>query len=220
VRGRNLTWCTAGMTKGHTRVGVHVAVVDPLPVFRHGAVAALTAAGHMVQTPADVVGWVAESPCGVVVLTVLTEADWLDLTTIRAAHPLVKVLALLEDITAAQSVRAVKSGVISVLPRLVTPEVLCRCVDAAADGITMLPTEAIAALVEEIRDHDAVASVTPAKIEWLRALATGTTVSELAAQVGYSERAMYRLLRALYQELGVSNRVEALILAHDQGWLR
>lgn len=210
----------AGMTKGHTRVGVRVAIVDPLPVFQHGAVAALTAAGHMVQTPADVVSWAATSSDGIVVLTVLTEPDWTRLKTLRAAQPQVKVLVLLEDTTTAPGVRAVKSGAVSVLPRRVTPEALCRCVDAAIDGTATLPTDVVTTLAAEVSEHDTVVPVSPAKVGWLRALASGTTVSQLAAQAGYSERAMYRLLRALYQDLGVSNRVEALILAHGRGWLR
>ena len=40
-------------------MAVQVAVVDPLPLFRGGAVAALAAAGHAVHTPSDVVAlWV------------------------------------------------------------------------------------------------------------------------------------------------------------------
>lgn len=201
-------------------MGVRVAVVDPLPVFRHGAAAALSAAGHLVQTSADVAGLVAAPSGGIVVLTVLTEADWTGLMTLQASQPQVKVLVLLEEAAAAPGVRAVKSGAVSVLPRRVTPEVLCRCVDAVVDGIATLPTEVVAALASEAGEHDTVVSVSPTKVGWLRALASGTTVTQLAAQAGYSERAMYRLLRSLYQDLGVSSRVEALILAHGRGWLR
>ncbi|MET8202403.1 DNA-binding response regulator [Micromonospora taraxaci] len=208
------------MTKGHTRVGVRVAIVDPLPVFRHGAVAALTAAGHVVQTPTDVVGWATASSEGIVVLTVLAENDWIGLTTLRAAQPQVKLVILLEDTAVAASVRAVKSGAVSVLPRRATPEALCRCIDAVVDGIAMLPTDVVTTLAAEAREHGTVVPVSLAKIGWLRALASGTTVSQLAVHAGYSERAMYRLLRDLYQDLGVGNRVEALILAHGRGWLR
>ena len=50
--------------------------------------------------------------------------------------------------------------------------------------------------------------------------AGGSTVAALANQAGYSERAMFRLLHGLYQRLGVRTRTEALIRAHERGWLR
>jgi two-component system, NarL family, response regulator YdfI len=29
---------------------------------------------------------------------------------------------------------------------------------------------------------------------------------------------MYRLLKALYQQIGANTRLEAMILAHEEGW--
>jgi DNA-binding CsgD family transcriptional regulator len=42
-------------------------------------------------------------------------------------------------------------------------------------------------------------------------------VGELAESVGYSERAMYRQLRRLYERLGATNRTEALLQALRRG---
>jgi DNA-binding NarL/FixJ family response regulator len=50
-------------------------------------------------------------------------------------------------------------------------------------------------------------------------LASGRTVSQLAEQSGYSERAMFRLLRKVYVRMQVRNRTEALLRARQQGWL-
>jgi DNA-binding CsgD family transcriptional regulator len=57
------------------------------------------------------------------------------------------------------------------------------------------------------------------EMEWLRQLASGTTVAKLADGAGYSERAMFRLLRDLYQRMGAQNRTEALLKARQRGWL-
>jgi DNA-binding NarL/FixJ family response regulator len=200
-------------------VGVRVAIVDPLPIFRHGATAALTAAGHLVQTPVDVALWAADPIGGVVVLTVLSEADWTELTELSASGPAVKVLALLEDAAVETGLRAVKLGAVSVLSRHITTEFLCHSVDTVAGGHALLPSTVMTALATEAREHDTTAPITPARIAWLRALASGITVSQLASRTGYSERAMYRLLRSLYRDLGVGGRVEALILAQHRGWL-
>lgn len=154
------------------------------------------------------------------VLTVLSEADWSELARLSTSLPTVKVLALLEDTAVGPGLRAVKAGAVSVLSRHVTSEALCQSVAAVAGGEATLPVAVVSALAAEANTHDKTVPVSPARIAWLRSLAAGATVSRLAGQAGYSERAMYRLLRALYRDLGVDSRVEALILAHDQGWLR
>ena len=59
----------------------------------------------------------------------------------------------------------------------------------------------------------------PADNRRLRELARGTTVGRLAADVGYSERMMFRLLRELYARLGAGNRTDALVKAQAKGWL-
>jgi DNA-binding CsgD family transcriptional regulator len=41
----------------------------------------------------------------------------------------------------------------------------------------------------------------------------------VANLAGYSERAMFRLLRGLYARIGVRNRTEALMRAKERGWL-
>lgn len=45
------------------------------------------------------------------------------------------------------------------------------------------------------------------------------TVGDLSAEIGYSERAMFRHLKALYFRLGVRNRTEALLWAKQRGLL-
>jgi DNA-binding CsgD family transcriptional regulator len=53
----------------------------------------------------------------------------------------------------------------------------------------------------------------------LRQLAAGATVAQLADRAGYSERAMFRLLHALYRQLGARSRIEAILHAQTSGWL-
>jgi DNA-binding NarL/FixJ family response regulator len=63
------------------------------------------------------------------------------------------------------------------------------------------------------------AELPTAQLEWLRALAQGITVAQLAERHGYSERAMFRHLRDLYARMGAKGRTEALMLANRRGWL-
>lgn len=203
-------------------MSVLVAVVDPLPLFRDGAAAALQAAGHTVHTPTDVAAWMHEARGAIVLLTVASEADW---AVLARAIPLGSatdntLVVLLGDVTATAGVRAVRMGARSVLERGVSAGVLRRTVTATVDGQAVLPAAVAAALASAGQDAaDPARRLSAERLSWLRSLATGSTVAQLADQVGYSERAMFRLLRSLYRDMGVDGRIQALMHAREQGWL-
>ena len=201
-------------------MAMQVAVIDPLPLFRDGAMAALAATGYEVGAPADVVAWVRRVREAIVVLTVQVEADWRVLANLTevgsAAH---SVVVLLGDDSPAAGVRAVSTGARSVLSRQVSAEKLLRALAATADGQAVLPPEVVASLAGGAAAGAGSPAPTAEQLGWLRALAAGRTVAELASQAGYSERAMFRLLRSLYREMGVNGKVAALIRAQRLGWL-
>ncbi|MDI6103758.1 DNA-binding response regulator [Actinoplanes sp. NEAU-A12] len=197
---------------------VEVAVVDPLPLFRQGAVTVLTAAGYPVWTPPDVVAWARQaSTSAVVLLTVQDEDDWRLLGRLHESEPSHPVVVLLGAATAAAGVRAVRAGARSVMPRQTTAMMLQRTVAATIEGQAVLPAAVAAALASGEDAGDA--AISAEKLSWLQALAAGATVAELARHVGYSERAMFRLLRTLYREMGVHSRIEALMRARERGWM-
>jgi DNA-binding NarL/FixJ family response regulator len=119
-------------------VAVRVAVVDPLPMFRHGVVTVLVAAGHVVDTPPDVLRWAARRRHACVLLSIRAEADWALLRNLSADPP-ATVIALLDEATAVAGARAVRAGARSVLPRAVTARLLRRTVEATMDGQAVLP---------------------------------------------------------------------------------
>jgi len=211
----------AAQEKGTFAVTVQIAVVDPLPLFRDGAAAALTAVGYTVQVPSDVVAWASQMHGAVVVLTVQANEDWAVLARLHEGGSAVNsVVALLEVDVAAAGVRAVRGGARSVLARRASAEMLQRTVAATIDGHAVVPAHVLAALAAGVGTGIKPAESVPAeKLLWLRALAEGSTVARLASQAGYSERAMFRLLRSLYREMGVAGRFEALMRAKEQGWL-
>ncbi len=51
----------------------------------------------------------------------------------------------------------------------------------------------------------------------LEKLASGMTIADMASQMGYSERSMYRELSMLWDKLGVSGRAEGLSKASAEG---
>lgn len=195
-------------------MGVRIAVIDPLPMFRQGMAAALVASGHIVDTPADVVAWVRHRADALVLLTVASERDW-ELLRQLCTGPR-PVIALLDRNSTVVGARAVRAGARSVVPREVTEAVLRRTVEATLGGQAVMPAAVASALaVDAATEHTPSAD----QLAWLRQLAAGATVTQLADQVGYSERAMFRLLHALYRQLGVETRLQAIMRAKEAGWL-
>ncbi len=202
-------------------MAARVAIVDPLPMFRHGVAAVLSAAGHTVEMPADVLAWVRRTPDTIVLVTLESEPDWVMLARLCDRQSIGVVIALVTEDSTASGVRAMRAGARSVVGRHVTVDVLRRTVDAVVDGQAVMPASVAAVLATEVLQETAASpDLSPDQLSWLRRLAAGSTVAQLANEVGYSERAMFRLLKSMYQQMGVPNRVQAIVRAQEQGWLR
>lgn len=198
---------------------VSVAVFDPLPVYRQGMLAVLAEAGFAAETPEDLLDWVRQGHRTVVMLTLVTAVDWAFLARLRSDAPEVVVVAVLTDATVRSCVRAVVAGAMAVVARDAAPETMRRVFADVVRGVSALPVDVVAALAAPHEQLEYVAEPSEPELAWLRDLANGATVAQLAERSGYSERAMFRLLRELYGRLGVKNRTEALMLSQRRGWL-
>jgi DNA-binding NarL/FixJ family response regulator len=94
-----------------------------------------------------------------------------------------------------------------------------KVLEAAVSGVSLLPSDVLRALSEHRAITASGPDISDREVEWLRELAKGTTVAQLAERSGYSERAMFRLLRLLYARMQVQGRTEALMHAQQRGWL-
>lgn len=164
--------------------------------------------------------WIHQEQLQVILMTLQSVEDWALLAEIHRARPSVVVIAVLEDAGVSAHVRALAAGAVSAVPRDTPPEEMRQVFEAAVSGTSLLPTDVVRALLssgESVPDGSEIPSLR--EIEWLQQLASGITVAQLADRTGYSERAMYRLLRGLYTKLDVKTRTEALMLARERGWL-
>jgi DNA-binding NarL/FixJ family response regulator len=182
--------------------------------------AVLGDAGFEPRTPEELLAWIRDEQRPVVLLTLLSAQDWSLLTRLRETRSDTMVIAVLADMSTRSHVQAILGGAIAVVARDALPETVRTVFEAAVAGKILLPVDVLRALTtsESFPDEDE-SGLSPQEIGWLRELALGTTVARLADRTGYSERAMFRLLRALYLRIGVRNRTEALMRAHEQGWL-
>jgi DNA-binding NarL/FixJ family response regulator len=203
-------------------MSVRIAVLDPLPMFRRGIMAMLGAAALEFDAPDDILAVANEEPRRVVLLTLQSAEDWELLSRLRERRPEVLVVAVLQDVATPNYLRAILSGASAVMPRDAHPDLVRRVFEDAIGGSSLLPIEVVHALSSSATrpDEDQAVRPTPQELLWLRQLADGTTVGTLAHEAGYSERAMFRLLRQLYRKIGARNRTEALVLSSQRGWLQ
>ena len=196
-----------------------VALTDPLPAFRLGAAVALLELG-VFQFEAEHVGtWPGAITDRIVIHTLLAADDWTRLTRL-ATLPGTVVVALLPELTEELVVRGLSSGAVAVVQRDISPGELRDLVLNLLAGRTVVSIGAlrrtpITTSPPAFPGYDGA----PSEVDWLRMLANGSTVKQVADRAGYSERMMFRLLRDLYGRLGVRGRVEAILLARKRGWL-
>jgi DNA-binding NarL/FixJ family response regulator len=198
---------------------VRIAISDPLPIFRRGMMATLDDAGFHVEAPEDLGAWIRDEQRQVVFMTLQSPEDWTVLAGLRSRQDII-VVALLDDVNVTSHVRALTAGAVCAIARDALPDVVREVLEAAVHGRTLVPIEVLRALTSPEKVSSPPSDVpAPREIEWLQELARGSTVAQLADRSGYSERAMFRLLRELYTSMRVKNRIEALMEAHARGWV-
>jgi DNA-binding NarL/FixJ family response regulator len=202
-------------------MSVRIAVSDPLPLVRHGIMAVLGDAGFKPEAPEDLLDWVQQEQRRVVLFTLHAPERWKLLAELCDADADVLVVALLTETSVPTYVQAIERGAVAAVPRDAPPELVHQVFEAALEGKSLLPVEVVRVLAAarvggapEQQDGPSLR-----EIEWLRQLAAGVTVGQLADRAGYSERAMFRLLRELYRRIGARNRTEALMRGKEEGWL-
>jgi DNA-binding NarL/FixJ family response regulator len=194
-------------------------VVDPAASYRSGLSAALSTAGFAPTELADPRDWAATTGRRVLLWTVRLPEDWKGFKALSKLNPELVLVALLVDLTPDAYAEALRSGAVAAVAWEAAPEDIVKVLAAALAGDTLIPAgvaQALAAKLPAIEDRE---WITHEELGWLCILANGGTVHDLAERVGYSERALYRLLHALYGRLGVSNRTEAILQASRRGLL-
>lgn len=151
-------------------------------------------------------------------LVVTQFLDGSKISAIRNARVDSIVVAWMPQLSAKAYAEALIAGA-TVAIELNTPRrSLLVAVHAAADGMTLMPTDAATAISRRFRSDPPI-ELTDREIDWIRALSKNTSIEKLAARNAYSQRHFVRLLKAVYWKLGSSNRIEAITAAAAFGLL-
>lgn len=187
-----------------------IAVVETAASFRRGIDAALERSGFNPVTLED-------SPAAA--LVTLRFPDGCDTVTDLADAGVV-VVALLPEPTPEAHAHAYSHGATGTVDWNADPDEIVAALRAALEGRTHLPSGITRMLASGWPSlHAPRPEIDEDEADWLIALAAGSTVSRLADDTGYSERAMFRKLHDLYERLGVSSRAEAIVVAERIGLL-
>lgn len=187
-------------------MSAHIAIVDRSPLLANGLIAALAGAGRSARR-VPIEGVDARHHTSAII-EVATPNDVINASDL--VNEGVSVVALVRSPCPVERTRRLlRAGVHHVIPDTVTTDVLVHSVIHETDDVVLMPRDAaISGLTGTPSDV-----LGEQEIHWLRALAKGQRVHELADDAGYSERSMFRQLSRLYDLLGAANRTEALVAA-------
>lgn len=197
---------------GHLRT---VAVVGKLPIARKGLEVMLEGSGFCPVAPRNMGAWLSEAQRVVVAAVEQPEelVELLPRSGVRLQHLVVMVM---RELSKSAIAKGVALGASSFLSFDIQPIELIGALVCITRGRSVVPTTFVESANLEL---ECQIDLNDDNLELLRALASGKTVRSIAEAIAYSEREVYRLLRALYDRLGVANRTEALVWAARHGVL-
>ncbi|WP_329295772.1 helix-turn-helix transcriptional regulator [Streptomyces sp. NBC_01455] len=153
--------------------------------------------------------------------------SWMEEAATVSANPEMRIVLVADRISRPRLARAVRHGLVSVLPRAQTgfAEIL-QAVLTSRTGGAQMPGELLRALVEELRTllRDPTGAIVPGgfegrEVEVLRLLAEGLDTTEIAAKLSYSERTIKNIIFAVTRRLNLRNRTHAVAYAMRIGAL-
>jgi DNA-binding NarL/FixJ family response regulator len=143
---------------------------------------------------------------------------------VKLANP--PVVVVLTTFDADQYVlRALRAGAAGFLVKSTPPEDLIGLVRVAAEGHTVLSPAAARRLIAASADTQAAAerarklagSLTEREVEVLTGLGEGLSNAQIAARLYLSEATVKGYVSRMLDKLGLDNRTQAGLLAHDAG---
>ena len=193
-------------------------MVNVAPVYRRGLFDMLRERGYLPAEPVSVEEWASRTPHTASLIGVITREDLLTLRrVVDTVHDGI-VVGLLKDPEPHTYVAGLLLGADALVDMDASAEQIARTLEAAWRHEVLLPRQIALEVARGLHDSQ-VLIVDEARLNWLRRLAEGTTVEQLAREVGYSRRAMFRQLELLYREMGAPCRTAAILTAARCGLL-
>ncbi len=197
-------------------------VIDDHPILREGIRMLLEASGDLKvagssATASGALAALRERPPDVVLLDIdLGAEDGLEwLPRIVEAVPETKVLILTALRDRARDEEALQRGARGLVLRDAPPDVLVSAVRAVADGGLWFDPRVLAAPKKpaEPPPADRLAGLTAREREIVALVVQGLRNEEVARRIGITEKTVRNHLTAVFDKVGVSSRLELVVLA-------
>jgi DNA-binding NarL/FixJ family response regulator len=210
---------------------IRVVLADDEPVVRFGVRAVLATAGDVdvvaeAENGSEAVDLVAAHRPDVAVLDIrMPRLDGLDAATlIRERHPDTKTLVLTTFADDAYISRALGEGAAGFVLKTGDPQEIIAGVRAVATGAAYLSPLVARRVVDQLanaRPRPAAArrteGLTTREREVLGLVGAGLSNAEIAARIHVVEGTVKVYVSTILRQLGVRNRVQAAIIAHEAG---
>jgi DNA-binding NarL/FixJ family response regulator len=203
---------------------ITVAVVDDHGVVRDGLAGVIAAQPDMevIATAADggeaVEVCRSTSPDVVLMDLELPVKDGIEATReILAQAPETAVLVLTSFSDRRRIMGALDAGAVGYLLKDASAEDVVRGIRSAAEGGSPLDPRAARSLLEAKSAPDPLAGVSPREREVFGLLLDGMPNKLIARRLGISEKTVKSHLTSIFREIGVTDRVQAILWAERQG---
>jgi DNA-binding NarL/FixJ family response regulator len=203
---------------------ISVAVVDDHGVVRDGLASVIAAQPDMevVATAADggeAVEVCRSTPPDVVLMDLeMPVKDGIDATREILAHaPETAVLVLTSFSDRRRIMGALDAGAVGYLLKDASAEEVVRGIRSAAEGGSPLDPRAARSLLEAKSAPDPLAGVSPREREVFGLLLDGMPNKLIARRLGISEKTVKSHLTSIFREIGVTDRVQAILWAERLG---
>ncbi len=201
------------------RVGRVVGVFNAPPVYALGLASALLDADFDLEKVADPRAWLRNHHGATVLVGVHQLCDLDVVIELKADQPDAVVVTLVDEVDVSIVEASLGAGATGSVALNASAEEVALAISAATAHQTVLPAGIARIMAERGLRAVAPGEMDETEVGWLRALAAGDTVADLAGRLGFSEREMYRRLRRLYARIGARDRTDALLKAARWGWL-
>ncbi len=140
---------------------------------------------------------------------------------IKTRHPRTRILALSGTDDPQLAEEALRTGADGFLSKAVRPEALAGPLATIAAGMRVVDTKVLDGLLKQTRKPSGalVDSLSPADLKLWALVSTGMETVDIAKRMLVSERTAKRMVAALLNKLGVTNRIAAAGLAGRCGLL-
>ena len=203
---------------------IRVAIADDHGVVRDGLVGVIGSQNDMevvgtASDGAEVVEVCRTAEPDVVLMDIeMPVLDGIDATrAIRTEAPATAVLVLTSFSDRRRITSALDAGAVGYLLNDASAEEVLRGIRVAAEGGSPLDPRAARSLLEAQNAPDPLAGISPREREVLVLLVDGMPNKLIAQRLGISEKTVKSHLTSIFRQIGVTDRVQAILWIERQG---